>query len=41
MLDDPWLLTDGINTLSISNAAPDGDAGESPWQLIQGATIYY
>lgn len=41
MLDDPWLLTDGINTLSISNTAPEGDAGESPWQLIHGATIYY
>ncbi len=41
MLEDPWLLTDGINTLSISNTTPDGGAGESPWHLIQGATIYY
>ena len=40
-LQDPWLLTFGINTLTISNTAEEGDAGESPWQLIQGATIYY
>lgn len=41
MLQDPWLLTGGINTLSISNTAPEGGNGPMPWQFIQEATVYY
>ena len=41
VLQDPWMLTGGLNVLSISNTSAGGGFGELSWLFVQKATVYY